>query len=158
MVLQGGAGCIEGYRRSRVQRVAVDPGRDRGKRDASATARSGELDRPPVAGRKQLGLAGCAAAPDRAHRVDDVFGVQPPGARDLGVARGAAAVQAALLEDLRSGGAMNRTVDASSSQARVGRVDDRVRSGVRRDVTEMQRDGAQQVSPLDAPGGIGRKD
>ena len=66
----------------------------------------------------------------------------------------AAAERAALLEQRRPGGAVDRAVDpAAAEQARVGGVDDRVRFGVRGDVAEMQGDqGMAAALPMRAEG------
>ena len=68
------AARVDGDRdlRRELDRIAVDAGRDRGKRDR-ATAQGGrDLERAPVARGEQRGLPALAAAPDRADRVDDM--------------------------------------------------------------------------------------
>jgi hypothetical protein len=100
----------------------------------------GERDRAVMAAAEQLRLAVLAALPDGADGVDDVLDRQPAGAGDLRVAGVAAAQRAALLQQLRSGGAVDRTVDPpAAAQAGVGRVDDRVGLGVLGDVAAVQR-------------------
>ena len=109
-----------------LDRVAVDAGRDRGERDRARPALGRQRDRAEVAGREEVGLAGVAAAPDRADRVDDVASrARPPAAGRARVAGLAAAERPALVEELGPGGAMDRAVDAAAAeQARVGGVDD----------------------------------
>src|SRR5262249_28205116 len=76
---------------------------------------------------EQLFLALVAPAPDRTDRVDHVLGDKPVTARDLGRAGLAAAERAALAEQLRTGGAVDRAIDAAAAKKRaVCRVDDGV--------------------------------
>src|SRR5262249_6179539 len=78
-----------------------------------------------ITGREQVVLALAAAAPHRADGVDDVLGFQAIAAGDLGGTGVAAAERAAFGEKLRSGGAMDGTVDAAAAeQCPVGGVDD----------------------------------
>src|SRR5262249_13756686 len=123
-----GAGRAKRGFRRRLERVAVDAGRDRGKRDPAAAMRGGQLYRAAIAGCERLLLTRFAAAPDRPYRVNDVLEVpQASGARDLRFAGRAAAVETTLVEDLGPGGAMNGAIHAASShQARVCGVDNRV--------------------------------
>jgi len=80
-----------------------------------------------MARREQLVLAVAAATPHGPDRVDDETRRQAAGRRRLGVARIAAAEPAALVENGRAPGAMNRAVDPAAAQQRaVGGVDDRV--------------------------------
>jgi len=80
-----------------------------------------------VARRERLGFLPPAALPDRADRVDHVPGRQPVAGGRLRLARTAAAEPTALLEQLGTGGAVNRAVDAAAAEQRaVGSVDDRV--------------------------------
>ena len=139
--LERGARRGDRGRRGRVERVAVDAGRDRGKRDARAVVLGGQFDRALIAGGEQLTLAAVAAAPHGADGVDDMADWQPAGASDLRVAGVTAAEAATFLEQPGSRGAVDRAVDpAAAEQALVRRVDDRVRLGVGRDVAAVQRD------------------
>jgi hypothetical protein len=96
-----------------------------------------------MAAGEQLGFAVTGAPPHRTDRVDDVPHRKPAGARGLRVTGSAAAVQSALVQDLRPGGAMDRAVHAATAeQTRVRGIDDRIRMLVAGDVTEMQCDGA----------------
>jgi hypothetical protein len=137
VLLQGRTGCAKCYVCGLPQRVTVNPGRDRRKRDAAAAVRSGELNRASVARREQLSLALPAAAPNGPHSVNDVFGLSKlPGARDLCVTSCAAAMQAALLEDLRPSRAMNGTINASPArETRVGGINNHLGQRVPRNVT-----------------------
>jgi len=85
-------------RGGRLQRVAVDAGRDGGQRDATAVVLGRQRERGAVARAQQLGLVVSAAAPDRPDGVDDVAHRQAPRAGDLRLTRVAAAEQAAFLE------------------------------------------------------------
>ncbi len=86
--------------------------------DASPCA-DGELQRTPVARGQQLRLAGVAAMPHRADRVDDVARRQAIATRDLGIAGGAAAEGPAFGEQFGSGRAMDRAIDAAAAQEHV---------------------------------------
>jgi len=62
-----------------------------------------------------------------AHRVDHLLGGEPIALGDSSLPGRAAADAATLLEELRSGGAVDRPVHApAAEQRRVRRVDDRV--------------------------------
>src|SRR6266550_4183243 len=97
-----------------LDRIAVDARRDRRKRDTRASELRGQLQRPAVARRQKLGLAGFASTPDRADCVDHVAREQPPGRRRLGVARVAAAEQPALGDDLRPAPTKTRGMSGSN--------------------------------------------
>src|SRR5262249_56087485 len=108
-----------------LDRIAEDAGADARKRERQHAVRSRDLDRAPVARGEQLGLAAGAVAPDRTDRVDDEPRRQPIPPGELGVAGLAAAKQAALVEQLRPGGAVDGAVDpATPAQRRGRRVDD----------------------------------
>ncbi|MDB5627591.1 MAG: hypothetical protein JWR73_3393 [Tardiphaga sp.] len=95
---------------------------------------SGQGDRPPVAGCQQIVLTVTTAAPDRADSVDHIAGGKPVTRRDLGLAGGAAMQRAAGSKQLRTGGAVDRTIDpAAAQQGLIGSIDDGV-YGQRRDV------------------------
>jgi hypothetical protein len=83
--------------------------------------------------REELTLGACVPAVDRADRVDHALDLQLPGVRRDRVADGAAADRQTGVEQRRSRGAMDRSVDAApppglvaSGEQRVGRGDDRV--------------------------------
>ena len=68
-----------------------------------------------------------SAAPDRPNRMNDVLGRQPVALRQLRVARIALAEKSAFVQQLGSGGAMDRSVDpASAEERRVRGIDDGV--------------------------------
>jgi hypothetical protein len=68
-----------------------------------------------------------AAVPNRSDRMDDMPRRQPVAFGDLGIAGFAATKRAALCEQLGSGGAMDRTIDAASTKQRdIGGVDNGV--------------------------------
>lgn len=148
MISQRVVGGVEGNRRGARQRIAVHASRYRRKRDAPAVVGSAELERASVAGRQQLRLTGCAPAPNGPDSVNDVFRMQQsPSARDLRVTSRAATMQATLLEELWTGGPMDGTVDASTSQeTRVSGIHDCIGIRVRRDVAKVQRDGRHRAN------------
>ena len=77
--------------------------------------------------RQQIILAEVTAIPDRPNRMDHVLCRKPIAFGDLGVAGRAAMQHAALGEQFRAGGAMDRAIDAApAKERRVGRVDDGV--------------------------------
>ena len=86
-----------------------------------------ERKRGAIAGGEQFLLALVAAAPDRPDRVNDVPGLEPVAAGDLGGTGVAAAQRLALGQELGSGGAMDGAVDAAAAEQRpVGGIDDGV--------------------------------
>ena len=110
-----------------IGRKAVDARGDRREGDRAQAVRFGQCQRAGVSVGQQPLLVGIAALPDRPDRVDDVPGLQPVAARDLGLAGLAAAERAAFGEQLRPGGAMDGAVHApAAEQGRLGRVDDGV--------------------------------
>ena len=78
----------------------------------------GERKRGAIAGGEQLVLALVAAAPDRADRMNDVPGLEPIAAGDLGGTGVATAQRLAFGQQLRSGGAMDGAVDAAAAEQR----------------------------------------
>src|ERR1035437_2009646 len=108
-----------------LRRVAVDAAADRREGDAARAVRERQSQALAVAGGEQFGLALGAALPYRSDGVNDVFGREAVAARDLGAPGGAAPQRAALGEQFRSGGAVDRAVHAAAAQERVvGGVDD----------------------------------
>jgi len=123
----------------------------------------GQHDRATVAGRQRRVLAALAAVPDRSHRMNDVASRQAITAGDLGLAGGTAAQSTAFGEQLRTGGAMDGTVDAATAEQRIVRcIDDGVhieRGDVGDDDVKPRRAdlsgeplqaGAPRVTPLSA--------
>ena len=122
-----GAQRVDRDRRRLVERVAVDPRRDRGEGDRADAEFVRPRQRLAVARREQLGLAESAAAPHRADRVDHPARGQPEPGRGLRLAGPATAQPAAVLDELRPGRTVDRSVDTSTAeQRRVGGVDDGV--------------------------------
>ena len=78
----------------------------------------GEIERAAITARQQRFFVGHAALPHRPDRVDDVPGLEPVTARNLGRAGLAAAERAAFRQQFRPGGAMNGAVDAAAAQKR----------------------------------------
>jgi hypothetical protein len=86
-----------------------------------------ERQRDAIAGGEQIVLVRPAAVPHRADGVDDVLSLEPKARRDFRRAGVATAKPAALLQQLRPGGAMDGAVDAAAAEQRaVRRVDDGV--------------------------------
>ena len=74
-------------RRARqLDRIPVDPGRERRERDSAATQLLGGLEGAAVGRREELRLAVISSKPHRADRVDDVARRKATGARRLRVA------------------------------------------------------------------------
>ena len=97
-----------------------------------------ERKRGAIAGGEQFLLALVTAAPDRPDRVNDVPGLEPVAAGDLGGTGVAAAQRLAFGQELGSGGAMDGAVDAAATEQRpVGRVDDGI-DVERRDVGDAE--------------------
>src|SRR5439155_34672 len=95
-----------------------------------------------AAGAAGLGGVLVLAAPDRPDRVDHPAGREAAAGRPLCVPDFTAAEQAALLEDRRPAGTVDRAVDSpAAQQARVRSVDDRV-DRLRRDVAANDLDQA----------------
>src|SRR5579875_1893569 len=104
----------------------------------------GKLDRPPVAGGKELPFPAPAAVPNRADGVDHVADRQPAGAGDLRIAGRAAAKLATFLKQLGPGGPMDRAVyTAAAKEGCVCGVDDRIGLPLRCDVPLVERDPAR---------------
>lgn len=57
-----------------------------------------------------------ATAPNRTNCVDDVPGWQPIASREFGITSFATSQQTALMQELRSGGSMNRSVNPTTAQ------------------------------------------
>ena len=75
-----------------------------------------KIERGAIATRQQRFLVLAAAAPHRSDRMNDVSGLEPVAARDLGIAGIAAAERLAFGQQFRPGGAMNRTIDATTAE------------------------------------------
>jgi len=71
-----------------------------------------DLEAPAVGAREQLGLPVPAVSVDRADGVDDEAGRQPPPARELRVAGGAAAERSALVQDPWPAGAVDHGLES----------------------------------------------
>src|SRR5712691_10420229 len=120
--------------------IAVYTAADSGERNGADSVRERQLEAPPIAGGKQLGLAAPASLPHGADGVNDVFCRQPIAAGELGVSGRAAAERAALGEELGSRGAVDRAVHAAAAEQRVVRgVDD----GVHGEPRDIGFDGSQ---------------
>jgi hypothetical protein len=84
-----------------------------------------EFERAAITGRQRLVLALAAAVPDRSDGMNDMPRRQLVARSDPGAAGLAAAKRAAFGEQLRSGGTMNRAIDAAAAEQRSIRgVDD----------------------------------
>src|SRR5262249_33291936 len=99
-----------------------------------------ERERDAVTRGQQLVLARAAAVPDRPDRVDHVPRREPARAGRLRLSGLAPAEPAALLEDRRAAGTVDRAVDATPAEQRSVRgVDDRG-GGLRRDAAVAEPD------------------
>jgi hypothetical protein len=86
-----------------------------------------EFERAPIAGGQRLVLAAGSAMPHRTYGMNHMSRREQITAGDFRVACRAAAEDAAFGPQLRPGGAMYRTVDASAAEQRTVRgVDDGV--------------------------------
>ena len=104
---------------------AIDAGGDTRESDALQTALRSEAQGARVAGTELVALAIFTAVPDGADGVDDMAGFEPIAQSDFRFARAAAVQHAALGQQFRPGGAMNRSIDASATEkGRVGGVHD----------------------------------
>src|SRR5882757_9378264 len=110
-----------GDARGAVGRKRVDAGRDGRKRNRGEAIPGRKGQRYAIAGGEQLVLALAAAAPYRTDRMDDVLRLEAIAVRDLGRSRVTAAQRTALREQLRSGRAMDGTVDAAAAEQRAVR-------------------------------------
>ena len=133
-------GRTDGDASGTIHRERVRAGGDRRKRDRPDAELGRHLERPAMAGRELLLLAGPTADPDRSDGVDHVLGVEVAGRRRLRVARLAPSQQAALLEDRRTARAVDRAVHAAAAEERrVGGVHDRA-DGLLGDVSARDED------------------
>src|SRR5690606_1751802 len=120
--------------RGELRRVAVDARADAREGDRAQRVFGGDLEGVAVARGEELGLARGTAAPHGPDGVDHVARRQPVAPGDAHLAGRAAAEAPALLEQLGTRGAVDRAVDAASTEERrIRGVDDRV-DGERRDV------------------------
>src|SRR6185369_17680845 len=94
---------------------------------------------PVTAGQQRLFVL-LATAPNGADGMDHMSGLKPVPARHLGRSRVASAERAAFGQQFRSGGPMDRAVDATTAeQGTIGCIDDRIdveRSDIRDDDVE----------------------
>src|ERR1700738_1519551 len=111
--------------RGAVGRETIDARGDRGKGNGAQLVLRRELESRAVAGCQELILPLVAPAPHRPDRMNDVGGLEPVPARDLGGAGLTAAELFAFAFEIGSGGAMDRAVHSSAAQQRaIGCVDD----------------------------------
>src|SRR5262245_65438126 len=123
-----------------LDREAVDAGRDRWEGNRAGAELRRDLERAAVGRLEQLVLAGIAARPDRADRVDHPASREVARRGRLRVACVAASEAPALREDRRAAGTVDRAVDAAAAEERrVRGVHDRV-DLLPRDVALRERD------------------
>ena len=104
--------------------VAICPGGDEGEGHRLATILHRQLQRGTVGGNQQFPLPVISTPPDWAYRVNHVLSRQTVALGDLGLACGATAQGAALLQQLRPGGAVDGSVHAAPAQQAIfGGVD-----------------------------------
>jgi len=124
----------DGNARGAIRREAVNTGRDSRESDRGEPMLGGKFERRAIAGCQQLLFVVAAAASHRPDGVDHMLGRQPIAACDFHGSGVTAAERPARGEQFRSGGAMDRAVDAAAAeQGAVGRIDDGVERQ-RRDV------------------------
>src|SRR5262249_41965252 len=112
---------------SAVDRKTVGAGADRRKRNRAEAVLLGQREAALITACQQVVLVVFAAVPDRADRMDYVFRRQLVAFGDAGVASGTAAQLAALFQEPRPGGPVDRAIDAAAAQERfVRRVHNRV--------------------------------
>ena len=80
--------------------------------------RGRELDSAPVTRGQELGFAAGATTPNRADGVNDEPCRQTIALRDSGVAGLTTSETAALRQQLRTGGPMDRSIDAATAEER----------------------------------------
>jgi hypothetical protein len=102
-------------------------GGDGGKGNRRKIVGLAELQRSAIARRQRFILALAAAMPDRPYGMNDMPRRQLVAFGDFGVAGRAAMQRTAFGKQFRSGGAMDRAVDAAAAPKRIIRgVDDRI--------------------------------
>jgi hypothetical protein len=120
-----GANRLHGNRSRARFWEAVDAGRDGGKRDGFAGVFAGEVEALTVAACEACVFVVGATMPDWADGMEDPFCGEIEAWGGLGVACVAASEQAARVEKVWAGGAMNGSVDSASAEERAVRgVDD----------------------------------
>src|SRR5204862_6742611 len=116
-----------GNPRRPVPGKAVNPGRDGWEGNRLKTLLAGDCQAGAVAAGQNVRFACIAAAPYRTDRMNDMPGWQPIAAGEPCLSRWAAADLAALGEEFRAGGAVNRAIDPAAAEQRgIGGIDDRV--------------------------------
>ena len=119
-------------RRDRDPRRAVggetiDAGGNGGKSNRGQAVGLAQFDRAAIARCQRFILALVSAVPDRANDMNHMPCRQPISFGDFGAAGLAATERAAFGQELRPGGAMDRTIDAAAAEQRTVRgVDDGV--------------------------------
>src|SRR5690606_14698157 len=115
---------FDGDARRALERKAVYAGRDCRKGDRLQPMLAGEAQAFAVAGRQELVLAGAAAVPDGAHRMNHVARLEAEAGCDPRAARRTAAELGAGPGKLRPGCAMDRAANAAAGrEGAVRRVD-----------------------------------
>jgi hypothetical protein len=110
-----------------IGREAINSGRDRRKCDALKPMGCSEIERGPIAGRKQTLFPLPTAIPHRPDGVDHVFGWKPIAEGDLRSTCLAAAKRPALHQQFGASGAMNGAIHPTSAEkSPVRRIDDDV--------------------------------
>lgn len=95
--------------------IAVDAAADRGEGDAIDVVLYSQLQTRAITTRQQNGIFRRAAV-DRPHRVDHVARRQAIALGDFGAARIATAQGPALIQQLGTGRAVDRPIDAATAQ------------------------------------------
>jgi hypothetical protein len=129
--LDSALACIEGFDRihrnprRRLDWITINSRADPWKCNALEAVFGRNFKRTQVAGRKQIRFAIQAAMPDGTHRMNDECCRQTMPLGKLGLANLATTQQAAFLQKVRTGCAMNRAIDPATTQkGRIRGVDD----------------------------------
>ena len=111
---------------------AINAGGNGGKGYGEKCVGLAQFERAAIAGSEQLVFARVAAVPNRTDGVNHIPGRKAIAFGDFSVAGGAATKRAAFGKQLGTGGPMNRTIDAATTeQRRIGGVDDGVNAQCR---------------------------
>lgn len=125
-----------------VLRKTVNAGRDCRKCDVAKTPCLRNRETRAIAAAQYRAFAGNAAPPNRPDGMDYMSGGQHVAAGQPGFSRRTAPERAAFGQKPRSGCAVDRTIDAATSEQRgIGGIDDRIDRQAR-DIAALQSDAA----------------
>ena len=110
--------CMHGDRCSLLQRIGIDPRRNRRKSNTANAVLLCHLQRISIAIRKKLCFIVASAAPDRSHSMDHIFARQLVCISDLRFSGLAPMQFAAFCEQFLACSAMNGAVDSTATEKR----------------------------------------